>query len=178
MKNEDADFGWGVVVNFCKKANVKVGGAVVGHPCDDTSTMTVSNTCVCVWPGRAQSRARRCTWWRCCCTAARTVSKMQRQKLLNLQLLGKPERCRWVDESELIGLGQEVLDWREPSESFLFCCPAGGPSDAAPPHLHQLSPPLHPQRPEALRQPAAHAQVHPGRTQCCCWRPGEAQPVL
>ena len=24
VKNEDADFGWGVVVNFCKKANVKV----------------------------------------------------------------------------------------------------------------------------------------------------------
>lgn len=24
MKNEDADFGWGVVVNFCKKSNVKV----------------------------------------------------------------------------------------------------------------------------------------------------------
>lgn len=26
MKNEDADFGWGVVVNFNKKTNVKVGG--------------------------------------------------------------------------------------------------------------------------------------------------------
>uniref|UniRef100_A0A673C7S6 Exosome RNA helicase MTR4 n=1 Tax=Sphaeramia orbicularis TaxID=375764 RepID=A0A673C7S6_9TELE len=25
VKNEDADFGWGVVVNFCKKANVKSG---------------------------------------------------------------------------------------------------------------------------------------------------------
>lgn len=24
VKNEDADFGWGVVVNFCKKSNVKV----------------------------------------------------------------------------------------------------------------------------------------------------------
>lgn len=24
VKSEDADFGWGVVVNFCKKSNVKV----------------------------------------------------------------------------------------------------------------------------------------------------------
>lgn len=24
VKNDDADFGWGVVVNFCKKSNVKV----------------------------------------------------------------------------------------------------------------------------------------------------------
>lgn len=29
VKNEDSDFGWGVVVNFCKKSNVKVSGRLV-----------------------------------------------------------------------------------------------------------------------------------------------------
>lgn len=46
----------------------------------------------------------------------------------------------------------------------LILC-SGGPSDAPSPDFHQLSSPLHPQRPEALWQQAAHAQVYPG-TKC------------
>lgn len=40
--------------------------------------------------------------------------------------------------------------------------PPGGPGDGAAPERPQLRPPLHPQRPEAPGQPAAHAQVHTG----------------
>uniref|UniRef100_A0A8C3AZ63 Exosome RNA helicase MTR4 n=1 Tax=Cyclopterus lumpus TaxID=8103 RepID=A0A8C3AZ63_CYCLU len=42
VKNEDADFGWGVVVNFCKKTNVKVNSEplyvveVLVHCCKDS----------------------------------------------------------------------------------------------------------------------------------------------
>lgn len=38
----------------------------------------------------------------------------------------------------------------------------GCPSDGAAPERPQLSPPLHPQGPEASGQQAAHAQVHTG----------------
>lgn len=51
------------------------------------------------------------------------------------------------------------------SHSDLFCFCPGGPSDAPSPDFHQLRSPLHPQRPEALWQQTAHAQVYPG-TEC------------
>lgn len=48
------------------------------------------------------------------------------------------------------------------SNSNLFCFCPGGPSDAPSPDFHQLCSPLHPQRPEALWQQTAHAQVYTG----------------
>ncbi len=51
--------------------------------------------------------------------------------------------------------------WSEYHPS-LFCFCSGGPRDASSPDFHQLRSPLHPQRPEALWQQTAHAQVYSG----------------
>lgn len=40
VKNEDSDFGWGVVVNFCKKSNVKVSGRLVVSGVNSHATVT------------------------------------------------------------------------------------------------------------------------------------------
>lgn len=95
---------------------------------------------------------------------------MLRLRLLNLLLQGRLERCRWVQQTHKntlkcilhtkIRLYVSVV---RNTVTLIFC--PGGPSDAPSPDIHQLSSPLHPQRPEALWQQTAHAEVYTG-TKC------------
>lgn len=94
VKSDDIDFGWGVVVNFCKKSNVKVSQYLVVtclwmhfHVTSPTSTYSFR---------RAQTQSR-CMWWRSWSIVVKRALRMQRLRLLSLQLQGRLERCRCVN---------------------------------------------------------------------------------
>lgn len=69
VKNEDVDFGWGVVINFSKKSNVKVSL----DWCVMTYVQYICMWLICISSFRAQQTLIRYIWWRFCFTVVRTV---------------------------------------------------------------------------------------------------------